>query len=342
MMPSWRRVRRSILTGKRPWSGRRAVVTGGLGFIGSNLAIRLHELGAEVTVIDSCVPGCGGRRENLGHLDGAIRVVPLGIETLEDRPDLLESADVVFNLAGEVSHSASMRDPLRDLEYNTSAQLRFLRALAAARPGVRVVYASTRQVCGRPLTLPVHEDHPVNPNDFNGIHKRAAEQYHLLYARLGRLDSIVLRLTNTYGPRLALGVPGQGFLTVFFRRVLDGEPLEVFGDGMQLRDPIYVDDVVEAFLLAGTVPAPPFRLYNICGPDALTLREIARIVQTEAGQAERIVIKPFPEEHRAFDIGSFAGDSTRVRAALGWSPNVDFREGVRRTLAHFLAPVSTR
>jgi nucleoside-diphosphate-sugar epimerase len=284
------------------------------------------------------VPGCGGRPENLDHLEGSIRVIPIGIEDLDEHSDVLVNADVVFNLAGEVSHSASMRDPLRDLECNATAQLRFLRTLSAARPGVRIVYASTRQVCGRPLTLPVHEDHPINPSDFNGIHKRAAEQYHLLHARLGQLDAIVLRLTNTYGPRLALDVPGQGFLTVFMRRVLDGKPLDVFGDGTQLRDPLYVDDAVEAFLLAGSVPSPPFRLYNICGPEALTLHDIARIVQSEAGQRENIVLRPFPEEHRVFDIGSFSGDSTRIRASLGWSSRVEFREGVRRTMSHFRQP----
>jgi nucleoside-diphosphate-sugar epimerase len=181
----------------------------------------------------------------------------------------------------------------------------------------------------------VDEDHPINPSDFNGIHKRAAEQYHLLYARLGKLDSIVLRLTNNYGPRLALDVPGQGFLTVFFRRALEGDPLEVFGDGMQIRDPLYVDDAVDAFLSAGAAEAPPFRLFNICGPDALTLLAIAHIIRSESGSVSEIRLREFPEEHRAFDIGSYAGDSSRIRAALGWKPKVEFRSGVRLTLAYF-------
>lgn len=272
--------------------------------------------------------------DNLGESRESIRVLPVGIQDPGALEDCLADADTVFNLAGEVSHSASMRDPLRDLELNTAAQLRFLQGLASIRPGIRVVYASTRQVCGRPMVLPVHEDHPINPNDFNGIHKRAAEQYHLLYARLGKLDSIVLRLTNTYGPRLALDVPGQGFLTVFLRHVLLGEPLEIFGDGLQLRDPLYVDDAVQAFLQAAEAGAPPFRVYNVCGPDALTLIDIARILQEESGQLSEIRFRDFPEEHRAFDIGSYSGDSSRIRASLAWKSTVRFREGIRRTLAY--------
>lgn len=323
------------MNGNGLWRGRKAVVTGGLGFIGSNLVIRLAGLGADVTVVDPCVPGCGGRLENLAEYSSRVRVLQVGIEEMAPWRDVLAEADVVFNLAGEISHSASMRDPLRDLEINTRSQLAFLQLLANCAPGVRVVYASTRQVCGRPLSLPVHEDHPVNPSDFNGIHKRAAEQYHLLYARLGELDAIVLRLTNTYGPRLALDVPGQGFLTVFLRRALEGKPLEVFGDGLQLRDPIYVDDAVDAFLNAGLAPNPPFRLYNVCGPEALTLLEIARIIQAEAGISREVNLRPFPEEHRKFDIGSYAGDASRIRAWLGWSSKVEFREGIRATLQHF-------
>lgn len=323
------------MKGNGPWKGRKVVVTGGLGFIGSNLVIRLRGLGAAVTIVDPCVPGCGGRPENVVDVVSEVRILPVGIEEMDAHREVLIEADVVFNLAGEISHAASMRDPLRDLEINTTAQLKFLRLLAECSPGIRVVYASTRQVCGRPLTLPVHEDHPINPSDFNGIHKRAAEQYHLLYARLGRLDSIVLRLTNTYGPRLALDVPGQGFLTVFLRRALEGEVMEVFGDGMQLRDPIFVDDAVDAFLNAGATPDPPFRLFNVCGPEALTLLDIARIVQAEAGCRREVKLRPFPEEHWKFDIGSFAGDATRIRASLGWSPKVEFPEGIRMTLNHF-------
>jgi len=322
------------LTENRRWTGRNAVVTGGLGFIGSNLAIRLHELGARVTVVDPCVPGCGGKASNLAHLAGEVRIFPVGIEQTENYPEILDRADVVFNLAGEISHSASMRDPVRDLEINTLAQLKFIRALAAVRPGIRVVYASTRQVCGRPVALPAQEDHPVNPTDFNGIHKRAAEQYHLLHFRLGLLDSIVLRLTNTYGPRLALDVPGQGFLTVFFNRALSGEPIEVFGDGTQLRDPLYVADAVDAFLLAGACEPPPERVFNVCGPEVLSLMEIARRIQAEGGGGEP-VLRPFPPEHRVFDIGSYYGDTSRIRSMLGWAPRTAFHDGVKLSLAHF-------
>jgi len=322
------------VTGNSPWKGRHTLVTGGFGFIGSNLVSRLHELGAQVTVIDPCVPGCGGREANLAHLKGSVRIFPIGIEDVDRVPEVFESVDAVFNLAGEVSHSASMRDPVRDLEINTLAQLKFIRTLAQLRPGVRVVYASTRQVCGRPLDLPVREDHPVNPSDYNGIHKRAAEQYHLLHTRLGLLDSVVLRLTNTYGPRLALDVPGQGFLTVFLNRALAGQPIEVFGDGTQLRDPLHVDDAVEAFLLAANRPEPCERVFNVCGPEVLSLHEIALIVQDEAGGGD-VRLRPFPPEHRIFDIGSYYGDTSLAAAVLGWKARTPFRDGIRMSLVHF-------
>jgi UDP-glucose 4-epimerase len=305
-----------------------------LGFVGSNLSERLHELGAQVTVLDPCLPGCGGKEANLAHLKGAVRIFPIGIEDVDRVPEVLENIDAVFNLAGEVSHSASMRDPVRDLEINTLAQLKFIRTLAQLRPGVRVVYASTRQVCGRPVELPVREDHPVNPSDYNGIHKRAAEQYHLLHARLGLLDSVVLRLTNTYGPRLALDVPGQGFLTVFLNRALAGQPIEVFGDGTQLRDPLYVNDAVDAFLRAGSARPMEERVFNVCGPEVLSLSEIARIVQDEVGGGD-VLLRPFPPEHRIFDIGSYYGDTSRIAAVLGWRPRTTFQDGIRASLAHF-------
>lgn len=316
-------------------------MTGGLGFIGSNLVLRLHELGASVTVIDPCVPSCGGREENIASVREDVHLFRIGIEDAEQVPEVLAHADVVFNLAGEVSHSASMRDPVRDLEINTLAQLKFIRTLARLRPGIRVVYASTRQVCGKPLALPVHEDHPVNPSDFNGIHKRAAEQYHLLHARLGLLDSVVLRLTNTYGPRLALDVVGQGFLTVFLRNALAGAPIDVFGDGEQLRDPLYVDDAVDAFLLAGTLDTDIFRVFNVCGPEVLSVLEIARLIQEESGGGE-VRLRPFPAEHRAFDIGSYYGDTSRITKVFGWTPKVSFRAGIQQTLAHYRQMATVR
>ena len=313
---------------------KRAVVTGGLGFIGSNLALRLLELGARVTVVDSEVPGCGSNRRNLEPASGEIRLILKDIDEAAGFAETLSRADVIFNLAGEISHTHSMRFPERDGALNSAAQLRFLHQCTRSAPGVRIVYAGTRQIYGKPRYLPVDEDHPIDPVDINGIHKHCAIQYHLTYSRLGLLDAVVLNLTNTYGPRMALDEPCQGFLATYIRRLSFGRPLEVFGDGLQLRDPLYVDDAVEGFLLAGAAAKPPSRVYNVGGCAALQLREIAEIASKQAG-GPAPGMRPFPAERKAIDIGSYYTDWSRIGRELGWRPATPFAEGIGRTLSYY-------
>ncbi|MGH9661705.1 MAG: NAD-dependent epimerase/dehydratase family protein, partial [Bryobacteraceae bacterium] len=246
----------------------------------------------------------------------------------------LAGADVIFNLAGEISHLHSMQFPERDLEINTVAQLRFISACMREAPGVRIVYAGTRQVYGVPQYLPVDEEHPIAPVDFNGVHKYAAMMYHLMLTRLGHLDAMVLRLTNVYGPRMALHIPSQGFLSAYLRRMLLGESLEVYGDGSQLRDALYVDDAVEAFLLAGACARPASRAYNVGGPEALSIGEIARIASEVAGCGP-VVTRPFPSELKKIDIGSYYTDSSRIERELGWRPKVTFSGGIARSLEFY-------
>lgn len=325
---------------------RKALVTGGLGFIGSNLSVRLAAAGAQVTVVDSAVPGCGANRRNIEGVRG-IRVVECDIGSPDEFADEIRATDIVFNLAGEVSHIHSMRQPSRDAELNAGAQLRFLEGCARLAPGLRIVYASTRQIYGAPQYLPVDEAHPAAPVDFNGVHKHAATSYHMLYHATGRLDTRALCLTNVYGPRMALHIPGQGFLGNFLRRVLCGQRLEVFGDGCQLRDPMYVDDAVAAFLAAGAADDPPSRLWNVGGPEALSLDKIARKLSAAAG-APAPFFRPFPLEHKSIDIGSYVTDSSRIRRDLGWQPQVRFGAGIVRSLeffrrewTHYLPSVAT-
>lgn len=303
------------------------LVTGGLGFIGSNLARRLAEAGAHVTVVDSLVPGCGANRYNL---DGTgVRIVEADLSEPEALAESIAEARVVFNLAGEISHIHSMEYPERDLQINTVSQLRFLDACRRHNRGVRVVYAGTRQVFGKPEYLPVDERHPIRPVDFNGVHKYAATMYHLMMSDLGDLDAVVLRLTNVYGPRMSLSVAGQGFLGVFFRKALLGETIAVFGDGEQLRDPAYVDDVVEAFLLAGVAKDLPTRAFNIGGHAPLSLASIAEQI---SGSVQKI---PFPEHLQSIDIGSYTTDSSLAEKVLGWKPSTRFAEGAAQTLAFY-------
>jgi nucleoside-diphosphate-sugar epimerase len=312
----------------------KVLVTGGLGFIGSNLALQLAALGAEVTIVDSSVEGCGANPRNLCGAASQIRVIPADIRDATEFAAVIRASDVVFNLAGEVSHLHSMKDPERDQELNASSQLRFLEECARQHPGVRVVYASTRQIYGAPRYLPVDETHPIQPLDFNGIHKYAATAYHQVLTATGALDAVVLCLTNVYGPRMALNLPTQGFLGGFVRKAMLGEPITVFGDGRQLRDPLYVDDVVGAFIRAGAAINPPNRMWNVGGGQALPLSDIA-IAVSAATDSPPPIFKPFPANLKRIDIGSYHSDSTRIRNDLGWSPSVDFYRGLRRTIQYY-------
>jgi UDP-glucose 4-epimerase len=316
-----------------PYRNKRVLVTGGLGFIGSNLTIRLVEAGAKVTIVDSSVAGCGANLHNIEPVRREVEIIPLGICEAARFREAIESSEIVFNLAGEISHVHSMQFPERDLQLNGVAQLQFLLACAKHAPGIRVVYASTRQVYGVPDYLPTDELHPIHPVDFNGIHKYIATSYHLLLSQLGQLDAVALRLTNIYGPRMALNIPCQGFLSTFLRRVLLGYDIEVFGDGNQLRDPVYVDEAVEAFLLAGKAPTLASRVYNVGGGQALRLSEIAETLVRAAGG--QVVYRPFPEDRKAIDIGSYYTDSTRINEHLGWKPQIRFEEGILRTLEYY-------
>ena len=310
------------------------LVTGGLGFIGSNLALRLARAGARVTVVDSAVAGCGANRHNIAAAEGDLRVIVADIADAASFAAEIRGCSVIFNLAGEVSHIHSMRDPCRDAALNSTAQLRFLEECGRQAPGVRVFYAGTRQIYGVPKYLPVDESHPVQPVDFNGIHKYAATAYHLLWSSMGRIDGRVLCLTNVYGPRMALHLTCQGFLGNFLRRALLRQPLEVFGNGRQLRDPVYVDDAVDAFLLAGASQDPQSRHWNVGGPGTLPVAQIASIISAAACLADP-VFRPFPEEQKGIDIGSYSSDSTRIRTELGWQPAIAFEQGVHQTLEYF-------
>jgi UDP-glucose 4-epimerase len=304
-----------------------------LGFIGSNVARQLELEGARVWIVDSQVEGCGANPENIR---GLTRVEWIQADIGE--PDRFRSAlrecDLVLNLAGEISHIDSMDNPDRDLRLNATANLRFLEGCRRACPGVRVVYASTRQVYGAPQYLPVDENHPVHPVDYNGVHKYAAGQYHLMLTRKGDLDAIVLRLTNVYGPRMSLTAPKQGFLSTFLRRLMLGQRLRIFGDGRQLRDPIYVDDVVEAFLQAALLVQPKHRTFNIGGGEHLAVSEIARIASRLAGVAEPELM-PFPPELLCIDIGSYFTDPSRFHEATGWEALTGFEDGFCRTLEFY-------
>lgn len=318
---------------RRVFAGRRVLVTGGLGFIGSNLVRALVRLGARVTVLDALIPEYGGNRRNLAGVAAKVRVKIGDVRDRARLPALVRGQEFLFNLAGQTSHMDSMSDPDTDLEINCRAQLSLLEACRRHNPGIRVVFASTRQIYGRPEYLPVDERHPLRPVDVNGINKLAGEEYHLLYSEVHGIRSTVLRLTNTIGPRMRVKDARQTFLGVWVKEALGGGTFEVWG-GRQLRDFTYVDDAVEALLLAAAKPAAVGQVYNLGGSGRISLRELAELVVAAAGQG-RFVVRPFPADRRKIDIGDYYADDRAIRRALGWKPRTGIAEAVAGTVEFF-------
>jgi UDP-glucose 4-epimerase len=313
--------------------GARVLVTGGLGFLGSNLAIKLVELGAQVTILDSLVPEFGG---NFFNIDSVRERVVVNVSDMRDPHSLdilVREKDYIFNLAGQVSHGDSMRDPQLDLEVNCVSTMNLVEACRKHNAHARLLYTSTRQVYGRPQRLPVSETHPTLPIDVNGINKLAAEYYHLLYDSTYGIRSTVLRLTNTFGPRQQIRGNRQGFATVFVRQALRGETISLFGGGGQLRDFNYVDDVVSAMLAAITTDACFGKIFNLGSRRAYSLVDFVDILSQYCTFDVKSV--PFPQDSRIIDIGDYYGDYTRFCDATGWDPQVDLAEGLERTLAFY-------
>jgi UDP-glucose 4-epimerase len=316
------------------YRGRRVLITGGVGFIGSNLAMELAALGADVLIVDSLLPDYGGNLFNLSGFEDRVRVNIADVRQGTTMAYLVRDREVIFNLAGQVSHIDSMRDPHTDLEINCRSQLTILEACREANPGTKVVFAGTRQIYGRPDRLPVDETHLVRPTDINGINKAAGEQYHLVYNNVFGVRACSLRLTNVYGPRQLIRHNRLGFIGWFIRLVLEGREIQVFGDGSQIRDFVFVGDVVDAFLRAGASDAVNGDVFNVGGSDHITHRELVQLLIEEAGQGS-VKFVEWPEEKRRIDIGSFYSDSSKFQRTTGWSPSVGLRDGIRQTLAYY-------
>ena len=316
------------------YRGRAVMITGGLGFIGSNLARRLVDLGADVLLVDSLIPDYGGNLFNIDGIADRVRVNVADIRQQSTMNYLVQGRDVIFSLAGQVSHVDSMRDPYTDLDINCRSQLTVLEACRNFNATVKIVFAGTRQVYGRPKSLPVDETHLVRPTDVNGINKAAGEYYHLVYNNVFGVRGCSLRLTNVYGPRQLLKHNRQGFIGWFIRLAIEGRTIQIYGDGSQQRDFVYVDDAADAFLRAGASDACNGEAFNVGGAAPIAHRELAEMLIRIAGSGS-VEYVAWPPESKAIDIGSFYADSTKFKTTTGWRPTVALEEGLRRTIAFY-------
>lgn len=310
------------------------LITGGLGFIGSNLACRLVDGGANVTLVDSLIPQYGGNLFNVDGLEDRVRINIADVRDRHSMAYLVRDQDYLFNLAGQTSHVDSMEDPYTDLEINCVAQLSILEACRKYSPTIKVVFASTRQIYGKPDYLPVNEKHLLRPVDVNGINKMAGEWYHILYNNVYGIRATALRLTNTYGPRMRIRDARQTFLGLWIRLLLEGKPFEVW-DGQQLRDFNFVDDAVDALLAAALSDEANGRAFNLGGERPISLKDLAELVIEMNGGAGQYQVQSFPANRERIDIGDYYADYDCIAKTLGWRPRVHLREGLALTLDFF-------
>jgi len=316
------------------YKNKKVLITGGLGFIGSNLAIRLCELGSDVIIIDSLIEDYGGNLFNIEPIKDRVKVNIADVRDESSMHYLVRGKDFIFNLAGQVSHIDSMKDPYTDLDINCRSQLSILEACKKNNKDVKIVYAGTRQEYGKPSYLPVDEKHLLHPTDVNGINKMAGEWYHILYNNVYGIRTTSLRLTNTYGPRQLLKHNRQGFIGWFIRLVLGNEEVQIFGDGKQLRDFNYIDDVVNAFLIAGARDKTCGNVYNLGSRRPISLNDLVELMISISGSG-RYKFVPFPEDRKKIDIGDFYSDYTKIEKELGWKPGVSLKNGLKKTFDYY-------
>jgi len=317
----------------RSFARKQVLITGGFGFIGSNLARRLLDLGAEVTLVDSLIPESGGNLFNIAGIENRLHVNISDVRDKHSMRYLVQGQDYIFNLAGQTSHLDSMQDPFTDLDINTRAQLSLLEMCRKYNSSVKIVFASTRQIYGKPDYLPVDEKHPLHPVDVNGINKLAGEGYHILYNNVYGIRACALRLTNTYGPGMRIKDARQTFLGIWIKLLLEGKPFEIW-EGQQLRDFNYVDDVVTAFLIAAECEKAEGQIFNLGGDEAISLHELGKLLIDIYGKGE-FITKTFPSERKRIDIGDYYSDYRKIKRELGWIPKISLREGLAHSLEYY-------
>ena len=315
------------------FTDKNILITGGLGFIGSTLAIKLAEADANITIVDSLIPDYGGNLFNIDPIKDKININVSDVRDQNSMDYLIQDQDYLFNLAGTLSHIDSMKDPFTDLEINCVSQLMILESCRKNNPDIKIVFAGTRGQYGKCLYNPVDEKHPLIPIDVNGINNIAGEQYHILYNKVYGIKACSLRLTNTYGPRHQMKHHRQGVLNWFIRQVIDNTTIKIYGSGSQIRDTSYVDDVVDAFLLAMMHKGTPGEVYNIGGEAFSLIDFVEKLIEINGNGNYELV--EYPDESKAIEIGDYIADYSKFSALTGWKPKTNLEEGLKKTLAYY-------
>ena len=310
------------------------LITGGLGFIGSNLAENLVKYGSYVTCVDSLIPEYGGNTYNVSEIKSKIDINIADIRDQFSMNHIVKDKDIIFNLAGQTSHLDSMEDPLTDLDINCRSQITILEACKNYNPNVKIVFASTRQIYGKPIYLPLDENHPIQPIDVNGINKFAGESYHILYHNVYGINSTVLRLTNTFGQKMRIKDSKQTFLGIWLRNVLENKPICIYGDGSQLRDLNYIDDVVNALLMVAIYSKSNGKVYNLGSKEIISLNDLAEKL-IEANEFGVIEKKQFPKKLKKIDIGNYYSNFDKITKDINWKPKFNINEGLLNTLNYY-------
>lgn len=316
------------------YAGKKVLVTGGLGFLGSNLARRLCELGAKVALLDSLLKSHGGNPFNIADFKKKVRWHKGDIRNKALVEKLIEGAEILFNIAAQTSHTDSMKNPWLDVDINTRGQITLLEACRRLNPRIRIVYCSTRAVYGSSSKSVIDEETSPNPMDIYSANKLAGENYHRIYAKVFGLNATILRVANGYGPRAQMKEPSFGILNWFIRLALDDQPIKIFGDGRQVRDYAYVEDIVQAFLKTAEKQDLPGEVLNVGSGRGVPLIDIVKDVVRIAGTG-KITYVPWPETNKKIDVGDFVADVGKIKTRTGWEASMELERGLRETIVFY-------